>query len=279
MYDESIAAYMKPGRRHHARAWRFRENSTFISPCAGRCVTAKTPISRRLSTSSRSIAGPTWRPRSCCTARSSPTTTCSTWTAPCAWFARSPRPAACIVKHNNPCGAAIAADARPPRSSRPTRATRSSAFGGIVALNRPVDSAVRPNGCASPAGSSRRSSPPASTTTPSIWLGPSQPGETASGCSTSARAIGPAVRARPASICAALKVGCSCRAGIRSSPTRPPARSRPLAHRPRPNAETSISPGGSAQCQIQRDRAGQGRSARRRGRRPDEQARLGAYRH
>ena len=40
-------------------------------------------------TSSRSRRGPTWRPRSCGTARSSPTTTCSTWTVPCGWSASS----------------------------------------------------------------------------------------------------------------------------------------------------------------------------------------------
>src|SRR5262249_7411562 len=49
-----------------------------------------------------------------------------------------PEPAACIMKHNNPCGAAIAgvpaaafelADERDPVS----------AFGGIVGFNRPVD--------------------------------------------------------------------------------------------------------------------------------------------
>ena len=54
----------------------------------------------------------------------------------CAEFAA---PAAAIVKHNNPCGAAIAdkgvADAyRRARETDPV-----SAFGGIVAVNRAVD--------------------------------------------------------------------------------------------------------------------------------------------
>ena len=48
-------------------------------------------------------------------------------------------PAACILKHNNPCGAAIAADPRRPSSAY--EGDPVSAFGGIVALNRPVDRA------------------------------------------------------------------------------------------------------------------------------------------
>ncbi len=50
-------------------------------------------------------------------------------------------PAACILKHNNPCGAAIADD---PASAfeRAYEGDPVSAFGGIVALNRPVDRAT-----------------------------------------------------------------------------------------------------------------------------------------
>ncbi len=47
-------------------------------------------------------------------------------------------PAACIVKHNNPCGAAIAADAAV-AFERAYEGDSVSAFGGIVALNRRVD--------------------------------------------------------------------------------------------------------------------------------------------
>src|SRR5439155_23761134 len=47
-------------------------------------------------------------------------------------------PVAIVVKHNNPCGAAIAADvATAYRRARDADAT--SAFGGIVAVNREVD--------------------------------------------------------------------------------------------------------------------------------------------
>ncbi|MHB1561907.1 MAG: bifunctional phosphoribosylaminoimidazolecarboxamide formyltransferase/IMP cyclohydrolase, partial [Isosphaeraceae bacterium] len=50
-------------------------------------------------------------------------------------------PAACILKHNNPCGAAVADD---PASAfeRAYEGDPVSAFGGIVALNRPVDRAT-----------------------------------------------------------------------------------------------------------------------------------------
>ena len=51
-------------------------------------------------------------------------------------------PAACILKHNNPCGAAIAADTAG-AFERAYEGDPVSAFGGIVGLNRPVDRADR----------------------------------------------------------------------------------------------------------------------------------------
>ena len=55
-------------------------------------------------------------------------------------------PAACILKHNNPCGAAVAAD---PASAfeRAYEGDPVSAFGGIVGLNRPVDRATAERMC------------------------------------------------------------------------------------------------------------------------------------
>jgi phosphoribosylaminoimidazolecarboxamide formyltransferase/IMP cyclohydrolase len=55
-------------------------------------------------------------------------------------------PAACILKHNNPCGAATAAD---PATAfeRAYEGDPVSAFGGIVALNRPVDLAAAERMC------------------------------------------------------------------------------------------------------------------------------------
>ena len=47
-------------------------------------------------------------------------------------------PAACILKHNNPCGAAISGDTAS-AFERAYEGDPLSAFGGIVALNRPVD--------------------------------------------------------------------------------------------------------------------------------------------
>jgi phosphoribosylaminoimidazolecarboxamide formyltransferase / IMP cyclohydrolase len=47
-------------------------------------------------------------------------------------------PAACILKHNNPCGAAVA-EAPSVAFERAYEGDPTSAFGGIVALNRPVD--------------------------------------------------------------------------------------------------------------------------------------------
>jgi phosphoribosylaminoimidazolecarboxamide formyltransferase/IMP cyclohydrolase len=50
-------------------------------------------------------------------------------------------PACAIVKHNNPCGAAVAADARQAYEAAFT-CDPLSAFGGVIALNRPVDKAL-----------------------------------------------------------------------------------------------------------------------------------------
>jgi phosphoribosylaminoimidazolecarboxamide formyltransferase / IMP cyclohydrolase len=55
-------------------------------------------------------------------------------------------PAACILKHNNPCGAAVAGDAAT-AFERAYEGDPLSAFGGIVALNRPVDRAAAERMC------------------------------------------------------------------------------------------------------------------------------------
>ena len=50
-------------------------------------------------------------------------------------------PAAVIVKHNNPCGAAIAGDIAG-AYEKALACDPLSAFGGVIALNRPVDKAL-----------------------------------------------------------------------------------------------------------------------------------------
>ncbi|MBN2495755.1 MAG: IMP cyclohydrolase [Deltaproteobacteria bacterium] len=50
------------------------------------------------------------------------------------------RPACVIMKHNNPCGAAVA-DSQVEAYVRADKADRIAAFGGCIALNRPVDKA------------------------------------------------------------------------------------------------------------------------------------------
>ena len=55
-------------------------------------------------------------------------------------------PAACILKHNNPCGAAMASDSAS-AFERAYEGDPVSAFGGIVALNRPVDHATAERMC------------------------------------------------------------------------------------------------------------------------------------
>ena len=115
-----------------------------IAPSAAssprRCATARTRTRRRRSTARPSCA-PASPPRASCRASSSPTTTSTTPTRPSnASREFDPaRTAACvIIKHANPCGVAEGAsllDAyRKALACDPV-----SAFGGIVALNRPLD--------------------------------------------------------------------------------------------------------------------------------------------
>ena len=56
------------------------------------------------------------------------------------------QPAACILKHNNPCGAAVAADLAT-AFVRAYEGDPLSAFGGIVGLNRPLDLATAEQMC------------------------------------------------------------------------------------------------------------------------------------
>jgi phosphoribosylaminoimidazolecarboxamide formyltransferase/IMP cyclohydrolase len=51
-------------------------------------------------------------------------------------------PAAAIIKHNNPCGAAVAEEGVAEAYRRARDTDPVSAFGGIVAVNRPVDAAL-----------------------------------------------------------------------------------------------------------------------------------------
>ena len=80
---------------------------------------------------------PGWRRRNSCTARRCRTTTTSTPTPPGARPTTSPTPAVAIIKHANPCGIAVGADVA--EAHRKAHACDPvSAFGGVIAVNRPV---------------------------------------------------------------------------------------------------------------------------------------------
>ena len=79
---------------------------------------------------------PGLRPSSC-TARRCRTTTTSTPTPPAARRTTSAEPAVAIIKHANPCGIAVGADvAEAHRKAHDCDPV--SAFGGVIAANRPV---------------------------------------------------------------------------------------------------------------------------------------------
>ena len=106
-----------------------------------RCATARTRTSPRRATATRAPrrGGTPSRstPASRCRTSTSTTPTprggwCTTWAT---------RPACAIIKHANPCGVAVAADLAT-AYQRALECDERSAFGGIVAFNRPIDTAT-----------------------------------------------------------------------------------------------------------------------------------------
>ena len=79
---------------------------------------------------------PLARSRSC-TAGRSPSTTCSTSTRRASLVGDFEQPACVIVKHNNPCGVAIGADALE-AYLKALACDPISAYGGVIAINRPI---------------------------------------------------------------------------------------------------------------------------------------------
>ena len=152
-YDTAIAATLRDGRRRR-RALRARDRVARASPtladrsiCRSRrsaiCATARTRIRRRRGTS----AGAGLRRPS---GSAAPTilqgkelsyTNLLDLDAAARIVLEFDEPAAVVIKHTNPCGAAIGespADAY----VRARDADSLAAFGGIVALNRPIDVAA-----------------------------------------------------------------------------------------------------------------------------------------
>ena len=62
--------------------------------------------------------------------------------SPTTWPPRSAGRPCAIIKHANPCGAAVAGDAAPTPTSAPSSATSARPSAGIVALSHPVDDAT-----------------------------------------------------------------------------------------------------------------------------------------
>ena len=79
-----------------------------------------------------------WRPQRSCKARNSLTTTSRTATRRLECVKQFEAPACVIVKHANPCGVAVA-DSHPGRLRQSFKTDPTSAFGGIIAFNRPLD--------------------------------------------------------------------------------------------------------------------------------------------
>ncbi len=139
---------------------------------------------------------------------------------------RFDRPAAVIVKHANPCGVAVAADLTDAyvlaHACDPL-----SAFGGIVALNRPVPEALAV--ALAPVFTEVVRGAVATTTTP--W--PSSWRRRTCGCCRPPRPVS------SRSTCAASRAGSSCSSPIPSRSTAPRGGSSPRRRPHRPSGTTS----------------------------------------
>ena len=121
-----------------------------------------------------------------------------------------------------------------------------SAFGGIVGLNRPVDLATAERLCV-PAGSSRRSSPPASSPTPSKLLTTRPTWKNSVRLLALGAPIGPdSPTASTGSTSGGSRAGCSSRTGTRWRPTRLRDRRLEAPADRRGTRGARVSPGGSA---------------------------------
>ena len=105
------------------------------------CATARIRTSRPRSIATRRRRRAASRRTGSCRARSCRTTTSRTATPRGSASKTFAEPACVIVKHANPCGVAIAATPLDAYARR-SRPIPTSAFGGIIAFNRPVDAST-----------------------------------------------------------------------------------------------------------------------------------------
>ena len=145
------------------------------------------------------------------------------------------QPAVAIIKHANPCGAAVADDLADAYQLAFECDPR-SAFGGIVALSRAGRRGHR-RGDGRGRPGRRRRSPPATPTAPST---PSWRSGRTPGCSRRRR------RRPTRATSARSPAGCWCRIRTGSSPAGPTGGSSPSGSRPRPSGPTPSWRGASA---------------------------------
>ena len=133
--DRAVVA----GRRGAAAASRARARAHRRA----RCATARTRTSRPRATARRGAHELVGRPCSSTAGSRSRTSTSTTPTrrgSSCTISASAP--ACAIIKHANPCGVARRRPNSRTRTNARSSATSESAFGGIVAFNRPIDAAT-----------------------------------------------------------------------------------------------------------------------------------------
>ena len=119
----------------------FRPPSTWRSNGRTRCATGRTRTSEAPATARWDVraGGTGWSSTAAWRCR---TSTCATPRPPGCWsHDLGDRPAAVIIKHANPCGAGVADDLATAYKLA-FEGDETSAFGGIVALNRPIDEAT-----------------------------------------------------------------------------------------------------------------------------------------
>ena len=271
-YDGAIASHL--GRFDGARRAAGRLPGVAARRAArwrARCATARTRTRRRRSTRStgarRPVAGARAR---CCRARSCPTTTCSIWTRRCgicAEFAGAgggDRQAQQPVRRGRRRSKGVADAYRRARETDPV-----SAFGGIVAVNRPVDGEL--------AREIKRDVPRVRDR-----AGVRARGAAVLAASKNLRLLVVRHRARgrrARSSCAASRAGSWCRRAIATPPRRRPA--KVVSKRPPTPDELRDLDFAWRVCQareVERDRVRRRRPHAGHRRRPDVARRFGAHR-
>ncbi len=127
------------------RRWRGASRRAGASPTrrSWTCATARTPTSAPRSTRAPGSHAPAGGRRAAARQGAVVQQPARPQLARASWWRSSTEPACAIVKHNNPCGCAVARDRAAEAYERAFACDPESAYGGVIAVNRPIDARLR----------------------------------------------------------------------------------------------------------------------------------------